>query len=153
MPQAVADFIEKIEHSLEGSPPVYELREIRDILDDPAYVAELTRFMAGINDPDSLSDLLSKMRRIRRKFEERCEKRKLHKDVAVQLGIVGGVGLIGGSIVAAASAAFPPIVLVPVFGGAWMAFLGLQGATRLDEERHIYEQLAACMTDILDMVR
>jgi hypothetical protein len=149
----VAEFIERVEQTLTGAPSAQELREIRDVLDDPAFVAELSRHTNGINDPQILSDLLSRLRRIRRKFEEQCEKRKLHKDVSVQLGVVGGVGLIGGSIVAAASAAFPPIVLIPVFGGAWMAFMGYQGATRLDEERHLYEQLAECMVSILDKVK
>jgi hypothetical protein len=101
-------FFENLERTLEESPSAGELRDVRDILDDPSYEAELARFIAGINDPDVLGDFLARMRRLRRRMEERCEKRKLQKEIVVQMGVVGGVGLIGGSIIAAASATFPP---------------------------------------------
>jgi len=114
----VVEFFENVERAIAGSPAATELREIRDVLDDPAYVDELARFLAGVNDPDVLNDLLGRMRRLKRRLEERSEKRKLHKDLVVQMGVVGGVGLIGGSIVTASSATFPLIALIPVAGGA-----------------------------------
>jgi len=63
----VVEFFENVERAIAGSPAATELREIRDVLDDPAYVDELARFLAGVNDPDVLNDLLGRMRRLKRR--------------------------------------------------------------------------------------
>lgn len=63
------------------------------------------------------------------------------------------MGLIGGSIVAAASAAIPLIALIPVAGGVWMAFQGFLSSSRLDEERHLYDQIASLMKPLIESVQ
>ncbi len=147
------DVFAEIVSGLKGEPAVERLREARDILDDPAFVAELIREIKTINDPDVLSDLLARIRRLRRDMEERRDKKLHNKEMIVQMGVAGGVGLVGGSIVAAAAATFPLIVLLPVVGGALMAFMGYRSASKLDGERHLYEQLAEQMNRICEEVQ
>lgn len=85
----IGAFLQSLELSIQGAPTADELREIRDVLDVPAFARELKQFVRSINDPDVLSAVLARMRRIRRKAEETCEKRRHHKDLVIQLGVTG----------------------------------------------------------------
>lgn len=152
MAEDITALFDRLERLLDGKPGSAELVKIRDTLDDPLYVKEVVRFVSGINDPSVAAYLLGKIRRLRREVEAKCEKRKLHKELEVQMGVAGGIGIIGGSIIAAATATFPLVALVPVGGGAWLAFKGYFRASKRDEERHLLEQVAERMKHILDRV-
>ncbi len=152
MAEDITALFDRLERLLLGKPSAAELTAIRNTLDDPAYVKEIVRFVNGINDPTVSGYLLGKIRRLRREVQAKCEKRKLHKELEVQMGVAGGIGIVGGSIIAAATATFPLLALVPVSGGAWLAFRGYFGAAKRDEERHLLEQVAERMEHILDKV-
>lgn len=149
----VGRFFEDLALGLESPLPSSKPRELGDSLDDPAFLAEMKRYARCINDADVLAAFLGTLRRIRRRLEELRDRRLFQKDVAVQLGVVGGVGVIGASIVAAATAALPLIAIVPVGGALWMAALGYVSASRLDEERHIYGQLSELMRAAIEGLR
>lgn len=152
MADDITALFDRLERLLANKHGTAELTEIRDTLDDPLYVREIVRLVGTINDPSVAGYLIGKIRRLRREVEARCEKRKLHKELEVQMGVAGGIGIIGGSIIAAATATFPLIALVPVGGGAWLAYRGYFGAARRDEERHLLEQVAERMRHILEKV-
>ncbi len=65
--------------------------------------------------------------------------------------LVGGAALVGGSVIALASATFPLVVLLPIADGAWMAFRGYFEARRIDEERILYGQMAERMGSIVEV--
>ena len=139
MTKNAAELLTEIETDLEGKVDVRRLRDIRDWLDDPAFLAELLSYIRTLNDPDSLNDIRSRIRHRWRLCEERCDQRKLDKEIILQMGVVGGVGLVTGSLIASASATFPFVVMVPIVGGAWMALQGHFGVRRLDAERLLYQ--------------
>ena len=153
MTKNAAELLTEIETDLEGKVDVRRLRDIRDWLDDPAFLAELLSYIRTLNDPDSLNDIRSRIRHLWRLCEERCDQRKLDKEIILQMGVVGGVGLVTGSLIASASATFPFVVMVPIVGGAWMALQGHFGVRRLDAERLLYQQLAERAKQISDVVR
>jgi len=152
MPLNVLELLEEFERIIDGSPNIDALKMIRETLDDKVFGYELVRYAKEINDPDSRNDLLSRIRHLQRRIEDRREDRNYQKEQAVHIGVVGGVGLIGGSIVAAASATFPVIVLIPIFGGLWMAFSGYSGGRRLSQEANVYRHLAQRLGELWEKI-
>jgi hypothetical protein len=152
MPLDVPSLLDEFERLIGGSPDIDALKLIRETLDDAAFGAELVRYLKAINDPDILNKNLRRIRHLKRDIQDRSEDRNYQKEQAVQFGVVGGVGLIGGSIVAAASATFPFIVLIPICGGAWMAFSGYFGGRRLNQECQVYRHLSERLDELLEMV-
>jgi hypothetical protein len=144
----IAELLREIEEAVGSSPSVDRLRAIREALDDPAFEAAVVEYVKGLNDPDSLSDVLARLRRLKRQAEDRAEDRKLHADLAVRIGVTTGVGLIAGGIVAAVSAMVPLLMMIPVAGGGWMAGTGYFGARRLNEESQLYRHLAERLTKL-----
>lgn len=149
----VAELFVGIEKDLNDRPDSGRLRDIRDWLDSPALVAELKSYIAGVNDPDVLNDVLARIQRLKRLLEDERNAREHQKDFLSRAGIGGGIGLVTGSLIAAAHATFPPIALISLGGGAWMLLIGYFRSKQLDQEQNLYKQLADRMTEIWGDIR
>jgi hypothetical protein len=147
----ISDFLDTVEREIGGAPGAARLRGIRGMLDDPAFVEGVLDELGGIDNPVPRNVRTVQLWRLRRAFEDNRQKRGFEKDLTMQIGLTGGVTMIVGSIVAAAAVAILPFV-VPIVGGACMAFQGVIGASRLDEETHLYGQLAGQTAEILKQV-
>jgi hypothetical protein len=147
-----AETLRSIEREVADPVSIERLREVREYIGDPAFLAELQEFRRTRNDPDQIADLASVARRLQWCLGDRCEAHKFEGSVLLQGGMAGGIGLIGGCIVAALTATFPLVAVLPVAGGAYMVVRGYLGAKQLDQERHLYEQLAKLTGLVLEVL-
>src|SRR4051794_1652131 len=122
----IPEALSAIETALIGprTPDAAALRAVRAMVDDPAFLKALKEYMRGINDPDVLAQLLTRLTRLMRHCSDKSDDTKLHSEVGVRAGLGTGVGLVAGSIIAAVSAPVPVITLITIVGGLWMTGTG-----------------------------
>ena len=68
--------LEEIRRTLDQAPDAKALREIRKILDEPAFFAILSEYLRGVNDPDTKSEILSDLIDISRHCSDKSAQRK-----------------------------------------------------------------------------
>lgn len=128
----VRQAIEELAGQFADRPNLDVLKGVRQRIDDPAFASAITEFSTrGHNDPSVRIDFKKALRSLLRAAQDRKSDLDYEATQVGRIGIGGGVGLVGGSVVAAATAAFPIVVLIPVLGGAvvtGLAFLRWKSA-------------------------
>jgi hypothetical protein len=105
-----------------GRPDVNTLRALRRRVDDPAFASAVREYYHRLhNDPSVRIEFLAALQDLLRTAQDHKSDLNYAASQIGAIGIGGGVGLIGGSIVAVATAAFPIVAVIPILGGAVMA--------------------------------
>ncbi len=143
--QSVRDVLLRVSGTLEKEPDATELRDVRALLDEPAFYSELSDYLKGVNDALEKANILSYISAISRRCGDKAAQRK-NELTNTRYGIgVGGALAISGLIGLVAG---PPIWLCVVFAGGWIAAISLSRTGPLSEEEQIYQDIASRATKI-----
>jgi len=148
-PRPILDGIKK---DLDRNPDANGLKAIRDIFDAPAFLAELSSYLAEVNDPDIRAEVLDAIIGILRKCTDRSAERK-NQLTNVRYGIGGGIALTASGLIGMVTGGAG--LVIAVFAGIWMAAMAVGKTGPLAAEEQIYTDIGARMTKIrekLDVV-
>jgi hypothetical protein len=127
-----------------------QLQALRDKVDDAGFERSILEYYATINDPDVADEILSLLRRLKRRLQEAREDRVFEREMLNTVGIGGGVGLFGVGVAAILAVGFPIVALVPIFGGIVMVAVGTVAAHEVSRQRVVIEQVEARVGAVLE---
>jgi hypothetical protein len=143
--RSVRDVLLQVSGTLDREPDATELRDVRALLDEPAFYFELRNDLKGVNDPLGKANMLSHINAISRRCGDKAAQRR-NELTNTRYGIgIGGALAISGLIGLVAG---PPIWVCVVFAGGWIAAISLSRTSPLSEEEQIYQDLASRATKI-----
>jgi hypothetical protein len=123
------------------------LPHIRKTFYDPAFFAELDKYLRGAGSPDTKSAVLDNINDISIHCRDASAKRK-NELTNVRFLIGGGLGLAASGIIALAKVG--PVAFIPIFCGIWIALTAASNTGALGEEEQIYQDIAARSVKILE---
>lgn len=132
--------LQDIRTALNQAPDAGTLRDIREALDEPAFLAEMTEYLRGTNDPDIKAQILSDLIAISRHCTDKGAERK-NELTNVRYGIAFGTALAASGLIGLAAGA--PILLIAVFSGVWIAGTALRATGPLSDEEQVYLDIGA----------
>ena len=150
----IREVVDELTEQFSDRPDLETLRAVRQRLDNPAFASAVREYYdRRHNDPSLRIEFKDSLQKLLRIVQD--HKSDLDYD-AVQVGAIGvggGIGLVGGGVVAAASAAFPIIVLVPIVGGAVMAGMAFFSGRVLNRERTALEHISTSVGRIIENLK
>ena len=145
-PRPILDGIKK---DLERNPDADGLKAIRDIFDAPAFLAELSAYLAGGNDPEIRAEILDAVISIMRTCTDGSAERK-NQLTNIRYGIGGGIALTASGLIGMVTGG--PGLVIAVFAGIWMAAMAVARTGSLAAEEQIHADIGARMTEIREKI-
>jgi hypothetical protein len=139
--------LRKITDNLDGEPDARDLRKIRTILDDPAFLSEMSDYLKGVNDPDIRAEIVNAIIAISRECSDRAADRK-NGLTNIRYGIGGGIALTASGLLGMATGG--AALIIAVFAGVWVAGMSVSKTGPMAEEEQIYNDMAARTQKIRD---
>jgi hypothetical protein len=133
----------RIKNTLADEPDATALRDVRALLDDPAFNFALREYIRGVNDPDSRAEVLRDISAISRACSDATAQRKnevtnTRYGLALGVGFIvaGTIGLFAGTLVAVAG-------LFVLGAGVVVGAASWSDTGPLSEEEQIYQDIAS----------
>ena len=145
--------LEQVETALSDRLGADELRAIRDLLDDAAFLPQLQALLARRHNDPQIYGIPNTIARIMRKAEERRDEVETDRGWISTMAAGGGAALIVGSVIASLNPIVGVLALAAAAGGLAMAGTSWIGLRRLDKEKTIYRQIAERLAEVLKAVR
>jgi hypothetical protein len=147
----IREAVEELTEQFSDRPDLRTLRAVRRRVDNPAFASAIREYYnRRHNDPSVRIEFKDSLQRLLRLVQDHKADLDYDATQVGAIGIGGGIGLVGGGVVAAASAAFPIIVLVPIIGGAVMAGIAFVSGKALNRERTALEHISTQVGEIVD---
>jgi len=149
----VAALLHEIAAKLRRSMPIEELLQIRDLLDDAAFLPQLKARLRQLdNSPEAKIALLNRLALTMRETERLRDRRESWRSLTGQMAVGGGTGIIIGGVVAFLNPAIGFLALIVAGGGALAGAAGWMIARRLDDQRSAYKQITERVSAIIKAV-
>jgi hypothetical protein len=136
--------LQEIRKTLGQRPDAEALKEILKALKDPAFAFQLKEYFRGLNDRNTMTQILEDLTEISVHCSGVAADRQ-NELTNTRYGIGVGGGLACSALLATIAT---PIALVAVFGGGWIVFTCVSRTGALRKEEQLYQDIAARSTKI-----